>query len=143
MRPLIVALLFFSIPAFAQVYKWTDENGNVHFGNQPPPGEREQMEIRESAPGGMGFNSGTPQGDRKHRDRSDEYDPIKSGAKAKSDARKLANDRACDLARHELESAERLLTLTESTGAYQFTMDRRKEKVQHWKSRVELHCDNP
>lgn len=53
MRLLFAALLLFSIPAFAQVYKWTDENGNVHFGNQPPPGEREEVHIRESKTGPM------------------------------------------------------------------------------------------
>lgn len=38
--------LFFSFPlaspAISQVYKWTDENGNFHFTDAPPPGVKAQ-----------------------------------------------------------------------------------------------------
>lgn len=34
---LAIILLALSLPASAQVYKWTDENGQVHFGQRPPP----------------------------------------------------------------------------------------------------------
>ena len=40
MRFLVLLLASLSFSAVAQVYKWTDENGNVHFGNQPPPGQQ-------------------------------------------------------------------------------------------------------
>jgi len=38
MRPLLICLaLLLSLPAFAQtVYKWTDANGTVHYGDRPP-----------------------------------------------------------------------------------------------------------
>jgi Domain of unknown function (DUF4124) len=38
MRPFIqlVAMLFISALVQAQVYKWTDADGQVHYGNQPP-----------------------------------------------------------------------------------------------------------
>lgn len=29
-------LLFLALPVQAQVYSWVDENGQKHFGNQPP-----------------------------------------------------------------------------------------------------------
>lgn len=32
----LAALLLFSFAAHAQVYKWTDADGQVHYGNQPP-----------------------------------------------------------------------------------------------------------
>jgi len=44
---LVLSLLSFS--AFAQVYKWTDENGNTHFGTQPPPGTQQQVDIRPAS----------------------------------------------------------------------------------------------
>lgn len=47
MRLLIVLTLIVSCPVAAQVYKWTDENGNVHFGSQPPPGQQERVETRK------------------------------------------------------------------------------------------------
>lgn len=52
MRYCLFLLLALTLPASAQVYKWTDAEGNVHFGNQPPP-EADEVDIRESAPGSM------------------------------------------------------------------------------------------
>ncbi|WP_375191798.1 DUF4124 domain-containing protein [Marinobacter sp.] len=53
MRLILIFLTALSFPAFSQVYKWTDENGVTHFGNQPPPGEQEEVHIRESKTGPM------------------------------------------------------------------------------------------
>ncbi len=47
---LILALLIsLSFPAMAEVYKWTDASGQVHFGNQPPPGKKQQIKIRDNS----------------------------------------------------------------------------------------------
>lgn len=35
MRNLFLVLLFIPFFCFAEIYKWTDENGNVHFGDSP------------------------------------------------------------------------------------------------------------
>tara|TARA_Y100001001_G_scaffold151319_1_gene162808 strand:- start:6616 stop:7071 length:456 start_codon:yes stop_codon:yes gene_type:complete len=51
MRLLIPLLLILSFPVSGQVYKWTDENGNVHFGSQPPPGQNQEVKIRDGQPG--------------------------------------------------------------------------------------------
>ena len=32
----VLLLLFVAIPATAQIYKWTDENGQTHFGDRSP-----------------------------------------------------------------------------------------------------------
>lgn len=48
MRLLIILALIVSCPVAAQVYKWTDENGVTHFGSQPPPGQQERVETRQS-----------------------------------------------------------------------------------------------
>lgn len=37
------------MPAHAEIYKWTDETGQVHYTQTPPPGEREAETIE--APG--------------------------------------------------------------------------------------------
>ena len=46
-----VALLLFVAPigAFAQIYKWTDKNGQLHYSQTPPPGQAAgAVEFRES-----------------------------------------------------------------------------------------------
>ena len=35
MKHLLAIILIFPLTCFAEIYKWTDENGNVHFGDSP------------------------------------------------------------------------------------------------------------
>lgn len=44
----VVALLLLALAqgqALAEVYRWVDESGRVHFTDRPPPGKGERMEI--------------------------------------------------------------------------------------------------
>src|SRR5690606_32790675 len=49
MRFLALLLITLSFPAVAQVYKWTDENGVTHFGTQPPPGQRQSVDVKPAS----------------------------------------------------------------------------------------------
>ncbi|AHG38967.1 hypothetical protein N018_01380 [Pseudomonas syringae CC1557] len=42
-QSLICLLLLISLPAMAQIYKYTDANGNTAFSNQPPNGTRTEV----------------------------------------------------------------------------------------------------
>lgn len=42
-RSLICLLLFIALPAAAQIYKYTDANGNPAFSNQPPDGVKAKV----------------------------------------------------------------------------------------------------
>lgn len=141
MRLILILLTALSFPAFAQVYKWTDADGNVHFGNQPPPGQSEEVKIRASSPGDMGASR------KKELTGSESTESEVAAEKAPETAfiraRESANRNACNLARLELESAERMLTLAQSQGAYNFVLKRRTQSVEHWQDRVELHCQPP
>lgn len=46
---LITLLLFFSALANAGIYKWTDKNGNVHYGDKPTSSS-EQLNVSVEAP---------------------------------------------------------------------------------------------
>ncbi len=48
-------MLLLVATAGGQVYKWTDENGKIHFGDRPPVEvTTEQVEIRENTVAGPG-----------------------------------------------------------------------------------------
>jgi hypothetical protein len=52
----VIALISLASVATAGIYRWTDANGKVHFGDRPPPQvERQQVEV-ESSPGWRGFD---------------------------------------------------------------------------------------
>ena len=47
-RALFVVALLWAGAADAQiVYRWTDANGKVHYGNEPPAGAKARSEVRE------------------------------------------------------------------------------------------------
>ena len=46
-RCLVLAALLLAAPAAAQVYKWTDPSGKVHYGDRPPDdAKKEELKIR-------------------------------------------------------------------------------------------------
>ena len=47
LRCLIVAILLVAAPVAAQVYKWTDSQGRVHYGDRPPDdAKKQELKIR-------------------------------------------------------------------------------------------------
>ena len=43
----VVALLWAGAADAQNVYRWTDANGKVHYGNEPPAGVKARSEVRE------------------------------------------------------------------------------------------------
>jgi len=43
-RYIPLALCLLVLPAWADLYKWTDENGKVHYSDQPPPDAVQKIE---------------------------------------------------------------------------------------------------
>jgi len=130
MRLILVFLTALSFPAFAQVYKWTDESGNVHFGNQPPPGQQDEVRIRESSPGSMAIKPSASAEPEVQESPRAELESLESAARSK----------ACDLAKSELGSAERKLTLALSIDRNSPMVDYRQNQVDLWERRSRIEC---
>jgi hypothetical protein len=61
---LIVAALAFSATATAQMYKWTDKDGKVRYGDTPPPGVQ-AAPVRPATAPGSAADPGQPAADAK------------------------------------------------------------------------------
>ncbi|MGB9149539.1 MAG: glutaredoxin family protein [Burkholderiales bacterium] len=44
---LLILMLAFSVSAQAELYKWTDKSGGVHYSDQPPPGDVRSIERKK------------------------------------------------------------------------------------------------
>jgi hypothetical protein len=57
---LLLAILLFagSSPGLAKLYKWTDENGQVHYSQTPPPDLEEEMDEVQIADDGLADDEG-------------------------------------------------------------------------------------
>jgi len=95
MRLILILLTVLSFPAAAQVYKWTDANGVTHFGTQPPPGQQESVDIRESSPGAMLTDGQRSLLDQRESERNAHRASVQEAAKSDS--------YGCDSARDDLK----------------------------------------
>jgi len=63
-----VGCLLWALPAgSAEVYRWTDEQGQVHFSQRPPPAGAEPLDLSDTAPVNSYGDSGLQQ--RRARER--------------------------------------------------------------------------
>ena len=47
----LIAMIAITFPAAADIYKWVDEKGDVHYSDQPPPpGGKLEQHVKESKP---------------------------------------------------------------------------------------------
>lgn len=60
---ILIAAIFFIIPSLsylsADIYRWTDSNGNVVYGNQPPANASDVKVMIRETPGRAGASSST------------------------------------------------------------------------------------
>ncbi|UTF58676.1 DUF4124 domain-containing protein [Gilvimarinus sp. DA14] len=50
MRLCLLFLIFITLPAAAQLYQWTDEDGRTHYSDKPPPGQQVEAPGASSVP---------------------------------------------------------------------------------------------
>ena len=50
----LLVLLLTALPALGAMYKWVDEDGTVHYGEQPPPGRPHERIRPAPRPSGAG-----------------------------------------------------------------------------------------
>ncbi len=101
---LLIALLSAATVAGAEIHRWVDADGAVHFGERPPPGvESQQMELERNAP------KPDPElaESRRRQERlmrvMDEEQRERDAVREQERQRKAATRRNCEIARRHLE----------------------------------------
>jgi hypothetical protein len=130
MRLILILLTALSLPAFGQVYKWTDADGNVHFGTQPPPGYQEEVNIRDAKIGTVAPSVTPEPPEQEAQSPREKLDGLE----------RAAGQRACDLAKSKLASAERKFTLALSIDQKSPMVGYRENQIDLWKRRVRIEC---
>jgi hypothetical protein len=102
MKRLSVAIwltLCLSLPASAQMYKWVDSNGEVHYSDKPPPGNIKGEKLREPAPPPAASAPAAGKGEAKK-------DAAKAGPKTAAEQEQAFRKRQLDAAKTQ-ESEEK------------------------------------
>jgi len=115
--------LFAHSPLQAGVYKWVDENGQVHYGEQPGNAGAEKVTIRQNE---TTKPRAIKKDDKKAADKAAEKPAVPEPPKmSKKEKRKLCNEAKSDLA--EIATRGRLREVNEK-GEYAYLTDQQKQQ---------------
>lgn len=109
---LVLCLLLF-LPVQAEVYKWTDEHGRVHFSDKPPNQDTPEYQLRTPASSDRATSpESLTDAERRARQRklsdSLEADRLeKQQAESKRKQQQAKREHNCKVARAELNSSKR------------------------------------
>ncbi len=128
-----------------QVYRWTDEQGHVHFGDRPQA-NAEPVQIRSS-----GSSDASPdQQQRQDKTRRllnawEEERRLKAEQQAQAKTEQEGRQRRCIKARHELQDLENggLFYELDEQGERRFwSEDQVQENKRRWREEVARWCDS-
>jgi len=142
-RSLLPAFLLclLQAPATAGIYKWVDENGVVHYGEQPVGDNAEQVNIRTNE------TTQTRKIPLKSEEEIAEEEKREKAAREKkaSEPRISAAEKRsrCKQARHELEvinSRGRLREINKKGEYYYLTEEQRQKRISRAKKDIRKYC---
>lgn len=142
---LVLALVLAGIPAVAEVYKWTDADGNVHYGDRPPSSAQEPRSLTLPPPP----TPDADQGERGRRQRRllEAFDAERAERdRLETEAAEAKREQAhkCEQARRTLANFERanILYTTDDNGARIYMSDGARQRaaadVRSW---IRKYCD--
>ncbi|TGN38437.1 DUF4124 domain-containing protein [Marinobacter confluentis] len=145
---LALAVCIMVIPASASaqsVYKWTDENGIVHFGDRAPSGtESESVSIRTGKRAGSGdSDSASPQQRVQQMDEQAAQSAEREQLSAAEEARQKQRAANCQTARSNLSlirSGSRIRVEENGEERY-LTEEEKAEKREQFEEIAELNCN--
>ena len=103
-RVLTLALLLAALPASAALYKWVDQDGKVHYSDQPPPDGAKKSGVM-NAPAPRAPSTPKPSGDAANAASSVEK-PGGEAANAAPKGPKTAAEQEMEFRKRRLEAAE-------------------------------------
>jgi hypothetical protein len=137
----------FFIPsaAHAGVYKWVDEDGQVHYGEQPGNSNAEKVTIRTN-------ETTTPRtinkaeeeeaenkdGEKKDKTDAEKYGELKEVPPSEKEKRKLCNEAKHDLAL--ITSRGRMREINEKGEYIRITEEQRQQRISANKKKKKKYC---
>lgn len=135
-----------TVPVAAEVYRWVDEHGQVHYGDRPQRADQQPLQV---APSAQPMDPQLQQR-RQRRERllqifaeDRERQRVQAQRQAEAEAKRL---RACQQARDALRSLEhggRFYTLDQA-GERRYLGDKEiAQRKQHWQGEAQRACAGP
>ena len=146
----LVVCLFLVLPVQAEVYKWTDEQGRVHFSDKPPTEDTSGYQSRTPASAGNASPQETPtDAERRARQKklSDSLEADRremEQADAKRKEQQAKREHNCKVARGELNASKKANRIYDydQQGKRIFYNEAQKQKyLESMRAAVRKWCD--
>ena len=135
---IILSTAIIASPINAKVYKWVDDNGQVHYGEKPGSTQAEQVQIRTN-------ETTTPrkikQGEDDKAEGKDKAEAAKEPEQpemSKKEKRKLCNEAKSDLA--AIMSRGRMREINEKGEYIYLTEEQRQDRISAAKKKQKEFC---
>lgn len=140
-------LLLLCLPAHAEIYKWTDENGRLHFGDKPT-GKKAEMLEAPAAPAAATPSASSPDAaaarERQRRllEVMQAERDARERAQRKEQAEKAEKDRQCRRVAKTLKNSEgRVLYQTNDAGEDRnLTPEQTQQYLDGLRAALQEHC---
>ena len=142
----LLAMISISNYCYSGIYKWVDDQGNVHYGQQRPASvQSEQMRVQNYAPQDTssykrpGLNSDSEE----NKDKSASNEPETTEKKPESKAEKKQRLAACAQARKNLtrmQSIGRIKSKDKDGNASFISQNQKEQKMQQSSDLISKHC---
>jgi hypothetical protein len=143
--PLILAMLFLNTAnAKQKYYKWTDENGSIHYSTEKP--ENSQTDVLDISTRQPDIPAKTPQPEPQKSDETEEKSYLEQRREKKQQAQKLAekNRERCLDAKHAVtryQQQVRMSRIDRETGEKIYLDDaKRAEIIKRAQQAVRKYC---
>jgi len=139
--------LFISNYCYAGIYKWVDEQGNVHYGQQrPADSQSERLNIQHHAPSDVssykrpGSKEENKDGNTENKDKAADANEEKKPETAEEKKRRL---NACSQAKKNLstmESIGRIKSKDKDGNASYLSQQQKEAKMKQSRDLISKHC---
>jgi len=139
----IVALLQFNASAQAEVYRWVDEAGKVHFGDRQPEAVKDREKIEEISESLGRSNIDSSRKDREQLNNifARESEQERQYDKKSKNSDYGNNSKRCEQARYELDMYDGRMALVDKNGNdLKLSEKDRKQRALQAREDVDSYC---
>lgn len=142
----LAALAWWGLAAAAEIYRWVDEDGRVHYTDRPQHSDQAPLNVKPLRPAAdPDLELRRERRDRLLRILSEDRERERA-AQAQHHRERTAREHDCRLARNELSDLERggvFYELGDQGERRYLSQDQVKQRKDRWRSEVQRLCEAP
>ncbi|VAW67528.1 hypothetical protein MNBD_GAMMA08-1074 [hydrothermal vent metagenome] len=139
---LISVFCFYTNISLAEIYKWTDENGQIHYGDKPLVDSKE-MDIDISKQGHIKVNGTREEKRRKLLETYNDDKQREDKEKAKRKKQKKKQERGCVLSKDRMKRFQRarsLYDLDKDGNRVTMSNEQREKSINELRNKIIKYC---